>query len=92
MKVFRSMVKFVIRMRLNNFEGKIQQLVPERPFESPVSRIFIEACKKGNLVSVEQILFLDKFVCYQHDFLGLTGAHWAVINDQYETLVLIQKY
>lgn len=40
-------------MKLNNFEGKIQQLIPQRPFDNEMSIDYIQACKTGKNVSVE---------------------------------------
>lgn len=91
-KGLQSILQFATRIQIANGEGKVQQLVPQQPFESSLSHSYILACKEGDASAIEQLLVLDKFLHYQHDHFGLTGVHWATVNGHLKALETVSQF
>ena len=54
-----------------------QQIFPNQPYQRQNTMELLQAVRKNDLSSAEDLVILDKFLVFNFDNFKLTALHWA---------------
>lgn len=85
-----SAVKHLIQLRVPlSFIPRLGTLIPHKPFQLPNSRLFLQACKDGDVKQVRRLLKENRWLALSFDFVKQTGLHWAAKRAHAELIPML---
>lgn len=67
----------------------LDNIVSKKPYDKPNSRLYLNACKDGNMQEVEELLSENKYLIHAFDSNGMTGLHWAALRNYTEIMKIL---
>lgn len=86
----KSSIKQLKNLNIKSDElWMLDNIISKKPYDKPNSRLFLNACKEGNVQVVEELLGENKYLIHAFDSNGMTGLHWAAMRNHTEIIKIL---
>ena len=72
--------------------ARLAECLPGQSYGLPKSKVFLEACRDGNIETVHSLLLRNKWLAHTFDSTGQSGLHWSVKRSQFQIAALLMKF
>lgn len=85
-----SAVKHLMQLQLPAaFIPQLGTIIPHKPLHLPKSRIFLQACKDGDVKLVRSLIRENRWIALSYDYVRQTGLHWAAKRAHAELIPIL---
>lgn len=87
-----SAVKHLMQLQVPaSFIPQLGTIIPHKPLHLPKSRLFLQACKDGDVKLVRSLLRESRWLALSYDYVKQTGIHWAAKRGHAELIPILAR-